>query len=159
DLFYDYYTQEPVHGQGSTVTLTDVAYDTIPLYYRGGSIIPQRIESANTTKALRTKDFELIIALSANGTASGNLYLDDGVSIEQAATSDIKFEYSDRTLKVSGTFAYKTDSVIAGVTVLGGSGTSGGYGGQHSYTGYRGKPQGQVIKQKIPLTGPTTIHL
>ncbi|KAF2861484.1 glycoside hydrolase family 31 protein [Piedraia hortae CBS 480.64] len=168
DLFYDYYTQEPVHGQGSTVTLTDVAYDTIPLYYRGGSIVPQRVESAITTTALRTKDFELIIAPSANGTARGSLYLDDGVSIEQPATSDIKFEYSGRTLKMSGTFGYSTKSAIAGITILGsgsGNGTSGGYGGygsyggHHSYPGHRGKPRGHMMKHRIPLTGPTTIHI
>jgi hypothetical protein len=34
------------------------------------------------------------------------LYLDDGDSIDQAATSEIQFEYEDGKLKVSGSFGY-----------------------------------------------------
>lgn len=72
DLFYDYYTHKPVQGTGSMVTLNNIAYDSIPLYYKGGSILAQRMNSANTTAELRKQDFELIIAPDANGKASGS---------------------------------------------------------------------------------------
>ncbi|KAK4904967.1 hypothetical protein LTR49_025674 [Elasticomyces elasticus] len=93
DIFYDYFTHETVRGHGEMVTLTDVAYTTIALYYKGGSIVALRANSANTTTDLRKEDFSIVIAPSLNGTASGSLYLDDGVSIEQAATSYIEFSY------------------------------------------------------------------
>jgi alpha-glucosidase len=80
DVFYDFWTGEQVRGQGGNVTLTDVAFDEIPVHFRGGSIIALREQSANTTTALRENDFVLVIAPGLNGTAHGSLYLDDGES-------------------------------------------------------------------------------
>jgi alpha-glucosidase len=39
-VFYDFFMGALVSGKGNTVTLTNVALDTIPLYYKGGSIVP-----------------------------------------------------------------------------------------------------------------------
>ncbi|KAJ5715258.1 alpha-glucosidase, partial [Penicillium malachiteum] len=120
DLFYDFYTGAPVHGEGKTVTLNDIGYDTIPLYYKGGSIIPQRVKSAYTTAELREQDFEIVIAPDASGKASGTLYLDDGDSIEQPHTSVINFEYSGKQLSMTGKFDYDVGKVvISQVKVLG----------------------------------------
>merc|ERR1712014_369262 len=91
---YDFYTHEAVRGQGEEVTLTDIAYTTIPLYYKGGSIVALRSNSSNTTTELRKQDFTVVIAPGLDGTAKGSLYLDDGVSLEQGATSYIHFHYS-----------------------------------------------------------------
>lgn len=91
DVFYDYYTHETVIGTGSTITIEDVPYTSIPLYYKGGAILAQRSESANTTTELRKQDFDIIVAPSANGTAYGELYIDDGVSLVQPASSYMKF--------------------------------------------------------------------
>ncbi|KAK0269426.1 hypothetical protein LTR91_020502 [Friedmanniomyces endolithicus] len=132
DIFYNYYTHETVRGHGETVTLTDVAYTSIPLYYVGGNIIAMRANSSNTTTELRKQDFSIIIAPSLNGTATGNLYLDDGVSIEQAATSYITFTYDcSGKLSMSGSFGYTAGVSVTSITVLGGSNTTsfsaGGY--------------------------------
>lgn len=120
DLFYNFYTGAPVHGQGNTVTLTDIGYDTVPLYYKGGRIIPQRVASANTTTQLRQQDFEIVVAPDASGQASGTLYLDDGDSIEQQHTSVINFDYHGGEFSMSGKFGYDVGSVvISQITVLG----------------------------------------
>lgn len=128
DVFYDWYTQAQVQGNGSYVTVADQQLTDIPLYLRGGSIVPLRAESANTTTALREKDFVLLIALGRNGTASGRLYLDDGVSLEQNGTTLVEFSYADGKLVAEGSFGYGVGVVVSSVTVLGyddGSSSSG----------------------------------
>ena len=100
--------------------LTDISFTDIPVHIRGGSIIPLRVSSANTTTQLRKKDFELWIAPNANGVAEGDLYLDDGESLVQKATSEIRFHYNEGILKMTGSFAYDVGNVkIAKITVLG----------------------------------------
>jgi alpha-glucosidase len=120
DTFYDFYTGATVHGKGENVKLTDIGYDTMPLYYKGGNIIPQRISSANTTTLLRKQDFEIVIAPDRNGRASGTLYLDDGDSVEQPHTSEILFDYRHEKLSMTGKFGYDAgDVVISQIRVLG----------------------------------------
>lgn len=131
DIFYDFFTHERIEGTGSFVQLSDVAYTTIPLYIRGGAIIPLRAESANTTTELMKKDFVLLIAPNATNQASGSLYLDEGDAINQPTTSEINFSYDGGQLTIAGTFGYQTDLVIQSVTVLGGNpdgNSSEGYG-------------------------------
>jgi len=149
DIFYDYYTHATVRGEGAEVTLTDVAYTSIPLYYKGGNIVALRAQSANTTTELRKQNFQLVIAPGLDGTASGELYLDDGDSIVQKSTSHIKFSYNkNRQFKMTGTFGYNAGVVIESVVVLGGDNSSA------PAASARVKAQ-----SSIPLTGPTTMSL
>ncbi|KAK0248374.1 hypothetical protein B0A54_17123 [Friedmanniomyces endolithicus] len=153
DVFYDYYTHETVRGHGAMVTLTDVAYTTIPLYYKGGSIVALRANSANTTTELRKQDFSIVIAPGLNGTASGSLYLDDGVSIEQAAMSYIDFKYdASGHFAMTGTFGYDAGVSITSITVLGGnSNSTAASAGAYSKVA--------VKAMSIPLTGPRSVQL
>ena len=119
DQFYDFFTYAPIRGHGAAVTLSNVGFDAIPVHIRGGTILPLRIDSANTTKLLREQNFELVVAPGLDCNASGSLYLDDGESLEQQATSNIQFEYTSGTLTVSGRFGYPTTNRIAQVKLLG----------------------------------------
>jgi alpha-glucosidase len=120
DLFYDFSTHQAVQGTSAMMTFDDVSFTQITSHIRGGSIIPMRIRSANTTTEIRKQSFELVIAPSANGTANGSLYLDDGDSLVQAATSDIQFSYSaDGVFSMTGSFDYDPGVVIEAITVLG----------------------------------------
>lgn len=119
DVFYDFYTHETVRGEGKFVEI-DVPFTEIPLYYTGGSIVAQRSDSANTTTELRKKNFSIIIAPDVDGTASGSLYLDDGVSLVQAATTYIEFHYSkDGVFSMTGSFEYDPGVIIESIVVLG----------------------------------------
>ncbi|KAJ4221503.1 hypothetical protein NW759_006752 [Fusarium solani] len=124
DLFYDFWTQKPIRGQGEYVTVDNVGFDEIPVYIRGGSIVPLRNESANTTAELRKKNFNLLIAQDGNGYAEGSLYLDDGESIE-GKSSEIKFVWEDNILTTNGTFGYRSSLEVESITILSekGSGT------------------------------------
>lgn len=118
-LWYDLFTRKTVQGAGSTITYSNVPDTDIPVLVHGGSIVPMRTESANTTKALREKPFELLIAPGSDGSATGSLYLDDGESLEQSEISDIKFTLSGSTLTAEGTFRFPAVVQIKSVTVMG----------------------------------------
>ncbi|KAL2871834.1 putative alpha-glucosidase [Aspergillus lucknowensis] len=147
DIFYDWYTGAALHGQGETVTLTDIDITHIPIHIRGGSIIPVRSSGAKTTTELRNKSFQLIIAPGQDGTASGSLYLDDGDSVEQILTAEIEFEYRHGILSVKGSLGRNIPVDLESVTLLGGTSTLS--------TG----EQKQVIQTKLELTEPTQVKL
>lgn len=121
EIFYDYWTHERIQGSGSWIQLTDIPFTSIPLHIRGGSIIPLRAESANTTTELRKQDFVIWIAPNASNQAVGSLYLDEGDALVQDATSEINFSYDNGLFKMTGTFGYQTDAAIKNITVLGGN--------------------------------------
>jgi alpha-glucosidase len=119
DIFYNWYTLEKVEGKGNYITLINQTLTDIPLFLRGGVIVPARVSGAMTTTELREKDFELIIPVGSDGTAKGQLYIDDGVSIKQKAITDIRFEYKDKVVTATGKFNFKCAIKIAKVTLIG----------------------------------------
>ncbi|KAH7552291.1 glycosyl hydrolases family 31-domain-containing protein [Bipolaris maydis] len=146
DVFYDYWTGERIQGNGENINLTDVGFDTIPLHVKGGSILPLRAESANTTTELRKQNFVLWIAPNATNQASGSLYLDDGDSLEQKSTSLINFSFNNGAFSMSGDFGFETELVIQNITILGTSQSVQGpvaltKGWEHNFGAGAGMPQ------------------
>ena len=117
--WYDFATQKPVSGAGSTITYSDIDTSSIPILVSGGSIIPARVKSAMTTKELRDNDFELLVAPDAQGNASGTLYLDDGESLTQKGTSEIVFSWDGKKIKMAGTFGFSTNVGVKTITIMG----------------------------------------
>ena len=101
------------------ITLDNIDFTQIPVHIRGGSILPLRVDGANTTTALRKLDFSLVIAPGLDGSARGSLYLDDGDSIVQKATSEITFAYRKGALTMQGKFGYRAGVKIAEAVFLG----------------------------------------
>ncbi|KAF3481155.1 alpha-glucosidase [Arthroderma uncinatum] len=164
DIFYDFYTGEPVEGKGEMVTLKDVPTTHIPLHCRGGSIIPMRANSANTTTELRKEPFNLVVCLDHDGNAMGSLYLDDGDSLEQAHTSEITFEFHIDTLKTTGKFDFQLGQAleITNITVLGYKQeyNAQNKGSNKNDAEYDERLKKLTMKVEIPLTGPSemTFH-
>ncbi|GAO15602.1 uncharacterized protein UV8b_04775 [Ustilaginoidea virens] len=121
DLFFDWYTHQPVRGGAKVHTLRDVNTTTIPLFIRAGVILPARLNATYTTAELRKQDFELIVPVDGpRGEAKGQLYLDDGVSIDQKGRhSLINFAYKNGCLSIDGVFNYKGPARISKITFLG----------------------------------------
>ncbi|KAG8963174.1 hypothetical protein FRC03_003321 [Tulasnella sp. 419] len=120
DIFYEFSTFTPVQGSGSKITLSNIAFTDIPLHIRGGAVIPLRAESGMTTKDLRSKDFHLVVAPGSDGQATGSLYIDDGISLKQKATTEITFTYAKSELKAKGKVGYNPEKVkISKVSFLG----------------------------------------
>ncbi|RWA07552.1 hypothetical protein EKO27_g7548 [Xylaria grammica] len=121
DIFYDFWTLQPVQGKGATITVDDVAFTNIPVHIRGGTVLPLRSASGNTTELVRQNDFTLVVAPGSDGKASGSLYLDDGDSLDVGDKySDISFDWDGNTLRAEGTFGYETGVVVEVIKVLGG---------------------------------------
>ena len=118
DIFYEWGTGKPVRGQGAYVS-AEVEVTEITIHYKGGIIYPQRIESANTTTALRKKGFNIVVAPGLDGTAEGSLYLDDGESVVPDTVSEIDFKYEDGKFSMSGSFGYQPGVTIEAITLLG----------------------------------------
>lgn len=119
DRFYDLATLAPVEGTGRNVTLTNVNFTTIPLHIRGGTVLPLRAAGAMTTTKLRATDFEFVVAPSGqNATAQGELYVDDGVSVVQEQSTDVKMAFAEGKLRVWGEFAFDVGVKVASVVFL-----------------------------------------
>lgn len=78
--WYDYYTGKNLGVRGEWKTLP-APWDYINLHVRGGYIIPQQEPAFNTNHS-RSKPLSLLIALDENGSAKGQLFWDDGESID-----------------------------------------------------------------------------
>ena len=80
-----------------------------------------RTNGTMTTTDLRKQAFDIIIAPGLDGKASGELYIDDGVSIQQGATTSVKFSWDGRKFQMHGSYGYyfKEPMKIASVRVLG----------------------------------------
>ncbi|KAF9528284.1 alpha-glucosidase [Crepidotus variabilis] len=118
DTFYDFNTLAPVQGAGAKITLDNVNFTQIPVHIKSGVVLPLRVRSQMTTTELRKTDFELVVAQDANGNATGHLYVDDGDSIEQKATTTVDFKFSKNKLTVSGKFGYNLGVKVARVRFL-----------------------------------------
>jgi alpha-glucosidase len=151
DIFYEFGTGAPVRGRGEYIT-TDVDYTDITVHYKGGIIYPLRVESANTTTALRQKGFNLVVATGLDGNAKGELYLDDGVSYVQEAVSEIDFVYRRGVLRMSGSFEYDAGVGIEIITVLGVESEPKGLSKRGVEYEYDEATQKLVLHVDVPLT-------
>ncbi|CDO71936.1 Glycoside Hydrolase Family 31 protein [Trametes cinnabarina] len=120
EAFYDFHSLTRTHVKGGGfVELTDVNLTSIPVAIKGGAVLPVRQKGAMTTAELRKTDFEIVVAPALDGTASGSLYLDDGISIVPKTSTIVSFAFSHQKLTVTGTFGHPTDVDVARVRLLG----------------------------------------
>ncbi|KIM30453.1 glycoside hydrolase family 31 protein [Serendipita vermifera MAFF 305830] len=119
DIFYEFGTRKMISGPGAKLWVKEVELHEIPLLIRGGKIIPMRVESAMTTKGLRQKDFEIVVAPGLLGLATGSLYLDDGVSLEQEATLEVLYAFDGTKLFVTPTGSFNAGVQYSKIAILG----------------------------------------
>lgn len=118
ESWYDWYSGERVNAQAGVNTSIPAPLGHIPVFVRGGSVLPLQ-EPGYTTTDSRKNPWGLIVALSDDGDASGSLYVDDGESLEPSDSLDIQFDATDGKLNVAVAGSYKDTNVLGNVTVLG----------------------------------------
>ncbi|KAL7620180.1 hypothetical protein AAE478_009173 [Parahypoxylon ruwenzoriense] len=118
-VWYDWYNQTAIKGvtTGQNVTI-DTPLGHIPVYVRGGSVIPLQ-EPGLTTAAVRASPWSLLVALDGNGHASGELYIDDGESLVPNATTWVDFTVADSSLKTTPRGNFVDTNMLGNVTILG----------------------------------------
>ncbi len=107
DVWYDFSTGIQVRTVGQFVDL-DAPIQKINVHVRGGYIIPMQTPGPNLILG-RGNPFELLVALSSTGNATGNLYWDDGDSIGMFSSISIRLSsiaFLPNTLDPIGTNAY-----------------------------------------------------
>jgi alpha-glucosidase len=90
--WYDRYSLQQVQAEpGQNVTL-EAPLEVVPVHLRGGTVLASQ-RPANTTKHTRMEGWSLIVALDANQAAMGELFLDDGVSLEPSDTKMVQVSH------------------------------------------------------------------
>ncbi|KAF4151834.1 hypothetical protein CNMCM6069_003008 [Aspergillus lentulus] len=120
EKWYDWYTQREVdYAQPGKNTTIPAPLGHIPVFVRGGHVIPMQ-EPALTTREARNTPWSLLVALDDKGDAAGQLYLDDGESISPEETLTVNLVASSGTkLVASVTGCWKERNYMDRVTVLG----------------------------------------
>jgi len=81
DLWYDAEALKLVSKEGKQGTIEEITVpsdiDTIPVFQRGGSIIPRKLRLRRSSHTMTRDPYTLYVALDSYGNASGRLYMDD----------------------------------------------------------------------------------
>ncbi|XP_041602470.1 neutral alpha-glucosidase C isoform X4 [Vulpes lagopus] len=80
EVWYD--SKTFAHWEGACTVKIPVALDTIPVFQRGGSIVPIKTTIGKSTGYMSDSPYGLRVALSTKGSAMGEFYLDDGHSFQ-----------------------------------------------------------------------------
>ncbi|CAF1394494.1 unnamed protein product [Rotaria sordida] len=123
--WYNYYSGVRILYEKQFITLL-APLDTIPILLRGGAIIPTQ-EFANNTKLSREKPFGLIIVLNSNGNAQGDLFYDDGESIDTIGSksyyySTYKWSISEKRLIINvieNNYSQMSNLILDTLTIYG----------------------------------------
>lgn len=95
----------------------------IPVYQRGGSIIPKKVTIRQSSVFMQNDPISLVIALDKNQHAQGNLFIDDEKSFDYRRGKYLYMKFEFRKNKLSLKFVepanYKTMSKLGQVTVVG----------------------------------------
>ena len=83
--WYDWYTLEEVQASAGENKTLDAPLEHINVHVRGGSILALQ-QPQYTTAETRNTSYSLLVALDDDNSATGSVYLDDGVSLEPSAT-------------------------------------------------------------------------
>ncbi|CAJ2499684.1 Uu.00g025370.m01.CDS01 [Anthostomella pinea] len=123
NVWYDWYNLSAITGvsQAQNVTI-DAPLGHIPLYVRGGHVLPMH-EPAMTTTTVRASPWSLLVALDRKGEAAGGLYLDDGESLVPDATTWVDLSASASSLTAKPTGDFVDANALGNVTILGVQGT------------------------------------
>uniref|UniRef100_A0A667WLH2 Glucosidase II alpha subunit n=1 Tax=Myripristis murdjan TaxID=586833 RepID=A0A667WLH2_9TELE len=76
EVWFDVHTFQKHNGAQNLYV--PVTMSSIPVYQRGGSIIPRKIRVRRSSTCMEHDPYTLYVALSPQRTAEGELYIDDG---------------------------------------------------------------------------------
>jgi alpha 1,3-glucosidase len=100
EVYYDYFTYDILSTKKGQNTTVSAPLDRIPLLMRGGHVIPRRDIPRRSSQLMKFDDYTLVVTVSKDGTAEGELYVDDGDSFDYAKGQYIyrKFLLAGNTL-------------------------------------------------------------
>lgn len=117
-VWYDWYNQTAISVAAGENKTINAPLGHIPVYVRGGSILPMQLPGY-TTAASRRNPWSLLVALNTEGSATGQLYLDDGESVAPNATRIVDITVVHGSLYASTRGLFQDTNPLANVTILG----------------------------------------
>ena len=103
-LWYNFHDRSAAPVAGGTRQTVPVDMASIPVYVKGGSIIPMKLKKRPSTKLMIDDPISLTVWFNKTKSGSGLIYVDDGESMEYSASADfalIRVDYSDKRLQFS----------------------------------------------------------
>ncbi|TVY50550.1 Glucosidase 2 subunit alpha [Lachnellula cervina] len=114
ELYYDYFDFTKYEGQGHKTVQAPL--EKIPLLMQGGHIIPRKDRPRRSSGLMKWDPYTLVIVIGKDGTAGGELYVDDGETFDYESGAYIRraFEYKDGVLESRnlGTKGKLTDKYV-----------------------------------------------
>uniref|UniRef100_UPI00398F50E8 neutral alpha-glucosidase C-like isoform X2 n=1 Tax=Pristiophorus japonicus TaxID=55135 RepID=UPI00398F50E8 len=102
-----------------------VTLDSMPIYQRGGTIIPRKTQVRRSTKDMETVSYSLYIALNSENSATGKLFIDDGHSFNYQSKNQFllrRYSFKDNTflaVRADETGRYYTECLVERVFIMG----------------------------------------
>ncbi|XP_074986594.1 neutral alpha-glucosidase AB isoform X2 [Caretta caretta] len=90
EVWYDVHSHQKHHAPQTLYV--PVTMSSIPVYQRGGSIVPRKERVRRSSDCMYHDPYTLYVALSPQGTAEGDLFIDDG----HTYNFEIKAQYLHR---------------------------------------------------------------
>lgn len=122
--WYDWYTGVLANEVGSSGNVTIQApLGHIPVYVRGGSVVVGQ-EPGYSIAESREGEWKVLVALDGEGKAGGEVYVDDGVSLDveqefRSVVLEVTEEGGVAWLRTKGTGLWRDGNALGNVTVLG----------------------------------------
>jgi alpha 1,3-glucosidase len=121
-LWYNFNDKTATANHGGQTVSVDVSLQTIPVYVKGGSIVPMKLTERSSTEGMKDDPISLMVYPNSQGKATGLLYLDDGETTAHEAGEyvavSIYFENGGITYqKIAGDWDFD-DSVIKEAIVI-----------------------------------------
>lgn len=121
DIWYDIDTYRKIQGGGAVKI--PVTISKIPVFQRGGTIIPKKERIRRSSALTHNDPYTLIVAVDRNGSASGTLYIDDGQSFDYRKKKylylSLEFKGNKLSSRYIDTARYPSRSWLERVVILG----------------------------------------
>ncbi|KAM6953642.1 neutral alpha-glucosidase AB [Aplochiton taeniatus] len=125
EVWFDVHTFQKHNGAQSLYI--PVTMSTVPVFQRGGSIIPRKLRVRRSSSCMEDDPYTLFVALSPQRTAEGELYIDDGHTFNFEKKEEFihrRLSFAKNTLSSSNLASdsqYSTSSWIERIIILGAS--------------------------------------
>ncbi|XP_054256929.1 neutral alpha-glucosidase AB-like [Macrosteles quadrilineatus] len=122
EIWYDLDTFQAIHTH--SVVNIPVDIHKVPHYQRGGTIVPRRFRVRRSSSLTHEDPYTLIVALGINGTAHGNLYIDDGETFQYLHNQGLYLDFKFENNQLTSSFAlpnhhYPTKAWLERVVIVG----------------------------------------
>eukprot|EP00532_Pseudo-nitzschia_australis_P006927 CAMPEP_0168165410 /NCGR_PEP_ID=MMETSP0139_2-20121125/1474_1 /TAXON_ID=44445 /ORGANISM="Pseudo-nitzschia australis, Strain 10249 10 AB" /LENGTH=1079 /DNA_ID=CAMNT_0008082529 /DNA_START=8 /DNA_END=3244 /DNA_ORIENTATION=+ len=116
DVWYDAESLLMVAKQGMNGAVQEITVpsdiDTIPVFQRGGSVIPRKLRLRRSTHTMTRDPYTLYVALDKDGRAAGSLYMDDENTFNYARKNE--FASAKFSIEMNGNYGFIRNSPTVG---------------------------------------------